>query len=182
MCYNFKFYYLFVIRWVVVQSLCHVRLFAAPWTVACQTSLFFTVFPSDTTERLHFHFSLSCIEEGNGNLLQCSCLENPRDGGAWWAAVYAVAESRTWLKRLSSSSRACWNSCPLSRWCHPTISSSVVPFFSCHLSFPASGSFPMSWLIASGGQSIGASASLPIGILLPKVIVPAYLLISMLQV
>ena len=50
---------------------------------------------SDTTERLHFHFSLSCIGEGNGNQLQCSCLENPRDGGAWWAAVYGVAQSRT---------------------------------------------------------------------------------------
>ena len=48
---------------------------------------------SDTTERLHFHFSLSCIGEGNGNPLQYSCLENPRDGGAWWAAVYGVAES-----------------------------------------------------------------------------------------
>ena len=59
----------------------------------------------DTTERLHFHFSLSCIGEGNGNPLQCSCLENPRDGGAWWAAVYGVAQSRTRLKRLSSSSR-----------------------------------------------------------------------------
>ena len=60
---------------------------------------------SHTTERLHFHFSLSCIGEGNGNPLQCSCLENPRDGGAWWAAVYGVAQSRTQLKRLSSSSR-----------------------------------------------------------------------------
>ena len=50
---------------------------------------------SDTTERLHFHFSLSCIGEGNGNPLQCPCLENPRDGGAWWAAVYGVAESDT---------------------------------------------------------------------------------------
>ena len=59
---------------------------------------------SDTTEWLHFHFSLSCIGEGNGNPLQCSCLENPRDGGAWWAAVYGVAQSRTRLKRLSSSS------------------------------------------------------------------------------
>ena len=57
---------------------------------------------SDTTERLHFHFSLSCIGEGNGNPLQCSCLENPRDGGAWWAAAYGVAQSRTRLKRLSS--------------------------------------------------------------------------------
>ena len=53
---------------------------------------------SDTTERLHFHFSLSCIGEGNGSPLQCSCLENPRDGGAWWAAVYGVAQSRTRLK------------------------------------------------------------------------------------
>ena len=59
---------------------------------------------SDTTEKLHFHFSLSCIGEGNGNPLQCSCLENPRDGGAWWAAVYGVAQSWTRLKRLSSSS------------------------------------------------------------------------------
>ena len=59
---------------------------------------------SDTTERLPFHFSFSCIGEGNGNPLQCSCLESPRDGGAWWAAIYGVAQSRTWLKRLSSSS------------------------------------------------------------------------------
>ena len=56
------------------------------------------------TKRLHFHFSLSCIGEGNGSPLWCSCLENPRDGGAWWAAVYRVAQSRTRLKRLSSSS------------------------------------------------------------------------------
>ena len=59
---------------------------------------------SDTTERPPFHFSLSCIGEGNGNPLQCSCLENPRGQGAWWAAVYGVAQSRTRLKRLSSSS------------------------------------------------------------------------------
>ena len=59
---------------------------------------------SDTTERLHFHFSLSCIGEGNGNPLQCSCLENPRDGGASWAAFSGVAQSLTRLKRLSSSS------------------------------------------------------------------------------
>ena len=56
------------------------------------------------TEQLHFHFSLSCIGKGNGNPLQCSCLENPRDGGAWWAAVYGVAQSQIQLKRLSSSS------------------------------------------------------------------------------
>ena len=56
------------------------------------------------TERLHFHFSLSFIGEGNGNPLQCSCPENPRDGGAWWAAIYGVAQNWTWLKRLSGSS------------------------------------------------------------------------------
>ena len=55
------------------------------------------------TEQLHFHFSFSCIEEGNGNPLQYSCLENPRDGGAWWAAIYGVAQSQTRLKQLSSS-------------------------------------------------------------------------------
>ena len=53
---------------------------------------------SDTTERLHFHFSLSCTGEGNDNPLQCSCLENPRDGRAWWAAIYGVAQSQTRLK------------------------------------------------------------------------------------
>ena len=136
------------------------------------------------TERLHFHFSLSYIGEGNGNPLQCSCLENPRDGRAWWVAIYGVAQSRTRLKRLSSSSSVQllsrvrlfatpWitppcpsptpgvhlNSCPLCWWCHPAISSSVVPFSSCPQSFPASGSFPMSQLFSSGGQSIGVSAS-----------------------
>ena len=59
---------------------------------------------SDTTERFHFHFSLSCIGEGNGNPFQCYCLENPRDGGAWWVAIYGVPQSRTRLKWLSSSS------------------------------------------------------------------------------
>ena len=59
---------------------------------------------SDTTERLHFLFSPSCFREGYGNPLQCSCLENPRDGGAWWAAVYGFAQSQTRLKRLSRSS------------------------------------------------------------------------------
>ena len=73
-------------------------------------------YQSDTTKRLHFHFSLSYTGGGNGNPLQCSCLENPRDGGAWWAAFYGVAQIRTRLKRLSSSSSssACvWN---LERW------------------------------------------------------------------
>ena len=62
-------------------------------------------------KRLHFHFSLSCIGEGNGNPLQCSCLENPRDEGAWGAAVYGIAQSRTRLKRLSSSSGSCFSDC-----------------------------------------------------------------------
>ena len=65
---------------------------------------------SDTTERLHFHFSLLYIGEGNGNPLQCSCLENPRDRGAWWAAVSGVAQSWTRLKRLSSSSSRVYKS------------------------------------------------------------------------
>ena len=63
---------------------------------------------SNTTEWLHFHFSLSCTGEWNGNPHQCSCLENPGDGGAWWAATYGVAQSRTRLKWLSSSS-IFWN-------------------------------------------------------------------------
>ena len=58
-------------------------------------------------ERLHFHFSLSCIGEGNGNPLQCFCLENPRDEGAWWAAIYGVTQSQTRLTRLSSSIQSC---------------------------------------------------------------------------
>ena len=76
-----------------------------PWTVdpgGLQSTGWLRV---DMTERLHFDFSLSCIGGGNGNPLQCSCLENLRDGGAWWAAVYGVAQSRTRLKRLNSSSR-----------------------------------------------------------------------------
>ena len=62
----------------------------------------------DTTEWLPFHFSLSCIGEGNGNPLHCSCLGNPRDRGGWCAAVHGVAQSRTWLKWLSSSSSRGW--------------------------------------------------------------------------
>ena len=66
-----------------------------PWTEEPGRLQSMGLLESDTTERLHFHFSLSCIGEGNGNPLQCSCLENPRDGGAWWAAVYRVAQSDT---------------------------------------------------------------------------------------
>ena len=65
----------------------------------------------DTTQWIHFHFSLSCIGEGNGNPLQCSCLENPRDSGAWWAAIYGAAQSQTGLKRFSSSSSSNIHDC-----------------------------------------------------------------------
>ena len=166
------------------------------------------------TFTFHFHFSLSFIGEGNGNPLQCSWLENPRDGWAWWAAVYGVAQSRSRLKLLSSSSSSVYmsmllqfiplftsplspqvhslrlhlyccsvsqlcstllwphglqhhrlpspssfprdysNSCPLSWWCHPTVSSSVITLSSCLQCFPASGSFLMSQLFASGGQRL----------------------------
>ena len=71
-------------------------------------------YESDATEWLHFHFSLSRNGEGNGNPLQCSCLENPRDGGAWWAAVYGVAQSWTRLTQLSSSSTPNLSSLPSS--------------------------------------------------------------------
>ena len=91
---------------------------------------------SDTTERLHSHFSLSCLGGGNGIPLQCSCLENPRDGGAWWAAIYGVAQCRTQLKRLSSSSHAV-----IQDWlCHHTFprtvhTVSVSPHLCPHLLF-----------------------------------------------
>ena len=97
------------------------------------------------TERLHFHFSLSCIGEGNGNPLQCSCLENPRDGGAWWAAVYRVAQSRTRLKRLSSSSSS---SSKASLQCVGDL-------------WPKSGSFPPPW---AAGLCFSASPPYPQGL------------------
>ena len=91
---------------------CHNYLLMAPHSSTLAWKIPWTEEPgrlqSMTTERLHFHFSVSCIGEGNGNPLQCSCLENPRDGGAWWAAVYGVAQSRTRLKRLSSSSSSAY--------------------------------------------------------------------------
>ena len=66
-----------------------------PWTEEPSRLQPMDIEELDMTERLPFYFSLSCIGEGNGNPLQCSCLENPRDGGAWWAAIYGVAQSRT---------------------------------------------------------------------------------------
>ena len=92
---------------------------------------------SDTTERLHFPFSLSCTGEGNGNPLRCSCLENPRDDGAWWAAVCGVAQSRTRLKRLRSSSSkgGQWDS---------TSPAPPQPAFASPLCSPLSGCHPLS--------------------------------------
>ena len=80
---------------------------------------------SDTTERLHLHFSLSCTGEGNGNPLQYSCLENPMDSGAWWAAIYGIAQSQTQLKQLSSSSSRPSHLCQYDG-CANTISSMFV--------------------------------------------------------
>ena len=89
---------------------CHLRMITMViwhfivWKLPKLTYLGLTAFTS-LHSRLHFDFSPSCAGEGNGNPLQCSCLENPRDGGAWWSSVYPVAQSRTRLKRISSSSR-----------------------------------------------------------------------------
>ena len=89
------------------------------------------------TERLHFHFSLSCIGERNGNPLQCFHLENPRDRGAWWAAVCGVTWNWTWLKWLSSSSSICWERFKANfKWiyksCLPLVFSIIITGVDCH--------------------------------------------------
>ena len=86
-------------------------------------------YESDTTERLHFDFSVSCIGEGNGNPLQYSCLENPMDAGAWWAAIYGVAQSWTRLKRLSSSSSSYLETDLFSHRVYGTPGRSCLPSF-----------------------------------------------------
>ena len=110
-----------------------------PWTEEPSRLQSMGLLRVGTTEKLHFHFSLSCIGEGNGNPLQCSCLENPRDGGAWWAAIFGVARSRTRLKRLSSSSSSknltqslvsFWNMCSIS-----LIGGTHIYLFSHHTGF-----------------------------------------------
>ena len=97
----------------------------------------------DTTQWLHFHFSLSCIGEGNGNPLQCSCLENPRDGGAWWAAVYGAAQSQTRLERLSSSSSSMADSLCCTAETNTTLSSNYTPI----MFFEKSSEIPQIWLV-----------------------------------
>ena len=99
---------------------------------------------------------------GNGNPLHYFCLENSMDREAWQATVHGVTKSQRWQSthtQVPLSFRVCSNSCPLSQWCYLIISSSSVPFSFCLQSFSASGSFPMSWLFPSSGQSNGASAS-----------------------
>ena len=101
----------------------------------------------ESTEQLHFHSSLSCIGEGNGNPLQCYCLENLRDGGAWWAAVYGVAQSRTRLKRLSSSSS--------SFLCSPTLTS-IRNHSSWYLLTPYPCLAPPHFPLPTGNHSFGS--------------------------
>ena len=82
----------------IIASLVGTLAWKIPWAEEPGRLQSMASLKSQTRLRDDFHFSLSCIGEGNGNPLQCSCLENPRDGGAWWAAVYGVAQSRTPLK------------------------------------------------------------------------------------
>ena len=99
---------------------------------------------SDMTEWLHFHFSFSCIEEGNGNPLQYSCLENPGDRGAWWDAVYGVTQGQTQLKwlRSSSSSRSLkCSSSSLLPWQLTVLSQSFVALIETFSHLPSSPSF-----------------------------------------
>jgi len=129
------------------------------------------------TERLHFHFSLSCIGEGNGNPIHCSCLENPRDGGARWAAVYGVAQSRTRLKWFSSSTQ--WNQSviciylaktlvakilELQLTCHPT--HLLIPFYSSSSLSTFSGSWNAFRHISFSSSFQGDRYHLPEGFLM----------------
>ena len=102
---------------------------------------------SDMTERLHFHFSLSCTGEGNGNPLQCSCLENPGYGEAWWAAVSGVAQSRTHLKQLSSSSSSREKKAPLA----PSLPPAALPVAGPCLLW-AAPSCPLSTSVGTSGH------------------------------
>ena len=141
---------------------------------------------------------------GHGNPFQYSCLGHPKDKGAWQVTVHRVAKSQRQLKQLSThalmrdtertrwwlfscsvvlfatprtaaSPRVCSNSRPVSRWCPPTISSSVTSFSSCLQSFPTSESFPVSWLFASVGQNIRASASTSVLLMNTQVWFPLWL-------
>ena len=123
----------------------------------------------DMTERLPFHFSLSCIGEGNGNPLQCSCLENLRDRGAWWAAIYGVTQSRTQLKWLSSSS----SSRPKSGVIKTVFFLEIVG--ENLLSFPleAFGSFYISWLMVLSIFKASSLASSKLSLIL-TLLIPSF--------
>ena len=113
---------------------------------------------SGTTEQLHFHFSVSCIGEGSGNPLQGSCLENLRDGGAWWAAVYGVTQSRTRLKRLSSNSSVQYYS--LQHW--TLLPSSVTSVTGHFFHFGSTSSFFLELFLHSSPVAYRASTDLGI--------------------
>ena len=152
---------------VVVQSLSRVQLFATPWTVASQLPC-----PSLSP----WVCSKSCPSGSDGKESACNAGDPgliPESGRylekglATHSSILAwripLTEEPGWLQSMGSKRVRCnqainTHTCPLSQWCHPTISSSVAPFSSCSQSFPASGSFPMSGLFASDGQSIGAPA------------------------
>ena len=138
-----------------VQSLSHVQLFATPWTAACQTSLSIT----NSWSLLKF-MSIESVVASN-HLILCHHLlllpsVFPSISSVQFSCSF-VSNSR--LPCPSPTPRPYSNWCPSSRWCHPTVSSSVIPFSSCHQSFPESGSFQRSQFFTSGGQSIGVSAS-----------------------
>ena len=141
------------------KSFSRVRLFATPWTAAYQAppSLGFS-----RQERWSgCHFLLQCMKEKSESasaVYLCCCCSVAKL--CLTLQLDELQHSR--LPCPSQSPRVSSNPCPLSRWCHPTISSSVAPFFFCPQSFPALESFPMSQLFTSGGQSIGASASAPV--------------------
>ena len=158
-----------------MAKLCLVRLFEVPWTAAHQASLSFTVSQLCRVYLFSHVQVFVCSPTGSSppgssvhGILRAKILE-------WVAISFSRGSSQLrdqtqvsyiaggfctmWTTREALLPRVCSDSCPLSLWCYLTISFSVTPFSSCSQSFPASGSFPMSWLFASGGQSIGASAS-----------------------
>ena len=133
------------IKWVMEKAMApHSSTFAwkIPWREEPVRLQSIGSLESETTERLHFHFSLSCIGEGNGNPLQCSCLENPRDGRAWWAAVYGVSQSRTRVKRHSSSSI---------NWVESV--NTPQPLEACISWLPETWKWALPWLPTRGQQS-----------------------------
>ena len=146
---------------IVVQSLSHVQLFATPWTAACQASLSITNSRSvPKFMSIESAMPFNCLILCRPLLLLPSTLSQHQFSCSVTSDSLRPHEQQHTRPPCPSPTPGVYpNSCPLSRWCHPTISSSVIPFSSCLQSFPASGSFQMSQFFASGGQSIGVSAS-----------------------